>query len=163
LGVIWSRMEQPDKAEEAFQRAHRHLRLLVEESPKDPRFRSEWIEILGHLGYSALVGSSAGYARGYYCKAAELSQQLVDDYPNDSRYRADRWRCQNSLDSTLGRMGRNHEREELLRGVLKSFEQLPPGTADRSEWQLSLAETLSNLGDLYRFTSRPRDAEQAID
>src|SRR5262249_35911308 len=51
VGEMRHKMGQADKAVEPFLHADALLTRLVADAPHNPEYRSEWIEVIGHLGH----------------------------------------------------------------------------------------------------------------
>jgi serine/threonine protein kinase/tetratricopeptide (TPR) repeat protein len=94
-----------------------------------------------------------------YREALALTQKLADDYPTDTRIRANLAVCHSHLAARLSETGQPVEAEAELRKAIVLQQQLADDNPDVTNYRSGLAGSHSDLGDVLAATGRPAEAE----
>ncbi|HEV3167063.1 MAG TPA: serine/threonine-protein kinase [Isosphaeraceae bacterium] len=174
------RLGQQTEAEQAHLAALRLLERLVVEQPGNPAFQRERIEVLLILGAAkwGLSGQPSSEAKQRARKALELARSLVHDHPTEpgarlalaeslsalGSYFVDESRS--SLDSHLRFPPKAQamllEARDILLEAREILDSLISDEAVRREGCMTLIQTYSSLGQCYRFSRHPVEAEEAF-
>jgi eukaryotic-like serine/threonine-protein kinase len=158
---IRMRLNQNAEAEATYRSALRLLEQLSNENPKNQPYRREWVEVLLRLGGAKQASSSQPSQDAEQCgyKALALARLMVRDRPLevDARF---------ALAESLGFLGSYRRLEPEARTMLlearEILEELIVDEKVRREARMALIETCYALGQWFRFSSHPVDAEEAF-
>jgi serine/threonine protein kinase len=171
VGKIRERLKQTAEAEAAYREALRLVVRLATEHPRQASYRQEWANVLLDLGKLEYTRAHAVEAEQSFRLARTIARALLNETPSDADGRlvlAKSYMALGTLEftrnfpATGATFAPPPEAESNLREARTILEELAPRDPDRRDGRLELVMACSNLGQVYRFSRRPHEAEESF-
>jgi tetratricopeptide (TPR) repeat protein len=159
-GLIQSRLDSREEAEQALRRAIEIQDTLVQEFPSALAYRQDLARSQHQLGVVLDRATRPKEAEVALRQAVSLGSRLVAE-SRDPDYRRDLAVYYLNLSGLLMHTNRSSA-VEAARRSLELYGQLPKEISGSTNCRVGLSSALSNLGTLLREAGQPKDAEAAF-
>jgi tetratricopeptide (TPR) repeat protein len=166
MGQIFLNLGQPDKAEQALNRAVATAERLTAENPKEAEYQSNLANIYFQMGNLKMQTSQPGEAEDAFRRCLAIYRKQAAPLPSTPGNRQAMGTALINLGGLLMNSGRLPEAEEVFREARRVQEWLTKEFPDRSGHHTALGGTLNNLAILLvrrgKFDEARRLLEEAV-
>jgi eukaryotic-like serine/threonine-protein kinase len=165
VGDIRRFLGEQNKAEKAYEAAHRLFGTLADTYPEEQKYRQDLAATFNNLGNLFDETGRKMDAEKAYGEARVLQQQLLDENPDPSKvpkYREELARSCYHLALVKKKQGQAEPALSFFRQALDLQEELHKGDAASLFYRRQLARTLNGQSELFREMGREADAEASL-
>jgi tetratricopeptide (TPR) repeat protein len=157
VGEVYHRFEQNDKSQEALLTAIDSLQALVAQSPDQPRYRRDLADTYRFLSKPLEVTGQFQQGKMYCRMAIEIQAQLVEEFSDESEYRA-------ALAVTYHQLGHMLQHSDESMGAFtvssKLFKELLEETPQNPVYVQQLAHDYAHFGKLLYDVGKVEEAQE---